>query len=157
MKVRTAAIAMSAVAAAVVLAGCTDDTHGDEQTLKLTEVSKRATAHPVGDPWPEANKPGGGFSSAIPLEDASGKRAGELNTVCIFTQGKGGKGEVAQCTGTADVPGGQLVLDRAGVLGKTMSGAIIGGTGKYAGATGTFESVEQGRGTILDNFNVTLP
>jgi hypothetical protein len=41
--------------------------------------------------------------------------------------------------------------------GAKTSGAIIGGTGKYAGATGTFESVQQGDGTALDTFNITLP
>jgi hypothetical protein len=157
MKVRNAAIAMSAVATAVALAGCSDDTHGDEQTLKLTEAEARF--HPVGDPWPEANKPGGGFTQAARLADySSGKNAGELNAVCIFTQGNRGRGGEAQCTGTADVPGGELVLDVGEPAGgEKTSGAIIGGTGKYAGATGTFESVQQGDGTALDTFNITLP
>jgi hypothetical protein len=157
MRVRTAAIAMSAAAAAVVLTGCTDDTHGDEQMLKLTEATN-GQFHPVGDPWPEANKPGGGFALAIPLADySSGKSAGELNGVCNFTQAKGGRGGKAQCTGTADVSGGQLAIGWADSPGTNANGAIIGGTGKYAGAIGTFKSIDQGGGTFLDTFSITLP
>jgi hypothetical protein len=156
MRLRDAAIAISAVAAAVVLAGCTDDTHGDQQTLEVTELATGGQFHPVGDPWPEANKPGGGFTFAGPLSSSSGE--GELNGVCIFfTEDKGGKGGKAECTGTFDLPDGQLVVVGGRPGGHPRSGAIVGGTGEYAGASGTYESVKQEAGGAVDTFNITLP
>jgi hypothetical protein len=63
------------------------------------------------------------------------------------------------CSGTADVPEGQLAITAGGTIGDNVSGttgAIVGGTGKYEGATGTFTSKVTGAHTT-DTFTVTLP
>jgi hypothetical protein len=46
------------------------------------------------------------------------------------------------------------------IAGGNITGAITGGTGKYAGATGTFTSQKAGSGGNApnnDTFNITLP
>ena len=157
MKLRNAAIAMSAVAAAVVLAGCTDETQGDTKTLSYTEPPENQQQFaPIGQvSGRQGPEPGNGFALGIPLEDSSGKAVGELNATCIITQAQG-KSEKAQCNGTADLPDGQLVIDVGGSLPRNITGAVVGGTGDYTGATGTFESKDQGKGS-KDTFNITLP
>jgi hypothetical protein len=44
-------------------------------------------------------------------------------------------------------------------VGSGVNGSITGGTGKYAGATGTFKSVQTGgdNGPNHDTFSVTMP
>ena len=155
IKVRSGAMAMSAIAAAMVLAGCTDETTGDEETLTLTEVDKGSHFAPIGNATERSNPPGSGFSLSIPLQDSSKKTVGELNAVCIATQPS--QRELnGTCSGTADVPDGQLALNVGGELGNDVTGAIVGGTGKYEGATGTFTS-KSSDGQSTDTFTITLP
>jgi hypothetical protein len=54
------------------------------------------------------------------------------------------------------VPDGQLALNVGGEIAQDVTGAIVGGTGKYEGATGTFTSKSLG-GETTDTFNITLP
>jgi hypothetical protein len=62
-----------------------------------------------------------------------------------------------QCTATARVPGGTLVL-AADSLAENVSGAVVGGTGAYRGATGTFTDKHPGEGKpAVDTFEVTIP
>ncbi|MEK6251407.1 MAG: hypothetical protein AABM43_05600 [Actinomycetota bacterium] len=147
---------MSAVAAAMVLAGCTDKTTGSQQTLNFTESDKGAHFAPIGNGSEKSTPPGSGFALSIPLQDSSKKTVGELNAVCIATQPSPGQRLKGTCSGTADVPDGQLGLNVGGQVGDNVSGAIVGGTGKYAGATGTFTSKSSGEGS-KDTFNITLP
>ena len=152
--VRGGAVALLAIAAAMLLAGCTDETTGSEETLNFTESDKDATFTPIGDTSENRTPPGSGFALSIPLQDSSKKTVGEINAVCIATHP--GPRLNGTCTGTADVPDGQLALNIGGVIGDNVSGAIVGGTGKYEGATGTFTSKSSGEGSA-DTFNVTLP
>jgi hypothetical protein len=151
MKVRNAAIAMSAVAAAAVIAGC-GETAGDEQTLTYTEG--RGEFSPFGGASERRTPPGGGFTLSVPLEDDSGS-AGELNAVCIATQESPGFPRTATCSGAADLPDGQLALNVTGKIREDVTGSIVGGTGDYEGATGTFEST--GGEQPTDTFTFTLP
>ncbi len=152
--VRGGAIAMSAIAAAMVLAGCTDETTGSQETLNFTESDKESNFTPIGDTTENSTPPGSGFALSIPLQDSSKNTVGELNAVCIATQP--GQRLNGTCTGTADVPDGQLAINVGGEVGGDVSGAIVGGTGKYEGATGTFTSKSSGEGSE-DAFNITLP
>ena len=153
MKVRTAAIAMSAVAAAAVIAGC-GDTAGDEQTLSYTEG--KGEFSPIGGASERVTPPGGGFVLSIPLEDDSGSSAGELNGICVATQESSAQEPLTgTCSATADLPDGQLALNVGGKIGEDVTGSIVGGTGDYEGATGTFESSGGNRST--DTFKFTLP
>jgi hypothetical protein len=86
---------------------------------------------------------------------------GELNAVCIATQHSPSEGINGTCSGTATVTGGSFALNVGGKeIGGEVSGAIVGGTGKYEGAYGTFKSVEHGRGENAPStltFEYTLP
>jgi hypothetical protein len=81
-----------------------------------------------------------------------GKKVGEINTVCmvVTTDGDG------QCSGTATLPDGELVLNITGPVRGDLTGSIVGGTADYEGAYGTFERV----GLQTDpsyNFEFTVP
>jgi hypothetical protein len=157
MKLRIG-VALSAVAAAIVLAGCTDETTGDKQTLNFTESDKESQFNLIGNaPENRTPPPGTGFALSIPLQDSSKKTVGELNAVCISTKQSPPRSDLeGTCTGTANVPDGQLVLNVGGTVGDNVTGAITGGTGKYEGATGTFTSKSSGEGSE-DTFDITLP
>ena len=154
-RVRNGAIALAAVVAAMVLAGCTDETTGSSETLNFTESDKASTFNPIGETTQKGIPPGSGFALSIPLYDSSKKAVGELNAVCLATQ-PSGRNIKGTCSGTANVPDGQLAINVGGTVGDNVTGAITGGTGKYEGATGTFTSTSSGEGS-KDTFTFTLP
>jgi hypothetical protein len=145
------------IAAGMVLAGCTDNTTGSKETLAFSEVDQGSHFAPVGDATGAHDPPGTGFALSIPLQDSSQKTVGEINAVCIATRPSPEPVLNGTCSGAADVPDGQLVLNLTGSeIGQNATGAIVGGTGKYEGATGTFTSKGSG-GRTEDTFNITLP
>jgi hypothetical protein len=78
-----------------------------------------------------------------PLE-AEGKLIGKIRVVCTATNNAGAKGFAAAgfiCSGIAKIPGGTLVVAAQLSEGNT-EGAVIGGSGTYAGARGSFVSKE---------------
>jgi hypothetical protein len=161
---RAAIPAICAVIAAGGIAGCSDSTHGDQQTLKLTQPGDNGgggSGGPIGNPKSEKKiPPGAGFAFSQPYQDSSHQTVGALDAACIATQPSGDRAINGQCTATATVPGGTLALSVGGKnIGSNVSGAIVGGTGKYAGATGTFTSAEGGgkNPTTTDTFEITLP
>jgi hypothetical protein len=59
------------------------------------------------------------------------------------------------CSATFDINGSTLLADNLTIkLGKTFTGTINGGTGKYANAHGTFVHTKVGQG--MGNFVITL-
>ena len=158
MTVRGGTMAMGVVAVAMALAGCTDETTGSEETLTLTEVDKGSHFAPIGNADARGHEPpGSGFALSIPLQDSSHETVGEINAVCIVTRPSPEPVLNGTCSGAADVPDGQLALNVTGdEIGQDVTGAIVGGTGKYEGATGTFSSKSAGPETT-DTFNITLP
>lgn len=71
-----------------------------------------------------------------------GKRIGHLQALCTATRStRNFNAADFNCTGTFFLQGGTLVAS-ATIAGKTTEGAILGGTGKYAGARGTFNAPE---------------
>jgi hypothetical protein len=148
-------VLLAALAAPALLAGCgSDETAGDEQTLTFTE-GKGAEFTPIGGASERSTEPGGGFVLSIPLEDDSGSTAGELHAVCIATRKDTGNALPGTCSGTADLADGQLAINVGGEIGEAVTGSIVGGSGDYAGATGTFESSDSRPAT--DTFTFTLP
>jgi hypothetical protein len=149
-----------ALAALSALAGCTDETKGKEETLKLTEPGGNAgNFAPIGKATERSVPPGSGFAISIPLQDSSKKTVGEINATCIGTKPSRAQSIQGTCSGTAQVPGGQLALNVGGTIGDNLTGAIVGGTGKYAGASGTFTSRSAGgeNAPSIDTFKITLP
>ncbi len=155
---RAGGLAVVVAGAASVLAGCGDDT--SEETLTFSELDSESSFAQIGKYPPQRNPPpGSGFSLSIPLLEGSGTdTVGEINAVCIATA-PGAQEPLLSgtCSGTADVPDGQLALIVGGEIRQDVTGAIVGGTGKYEGATGTFTSKSLGGGETIDTFNITLP
>src|SRR5207244_13623117 len=79
--------------------------------------------------------------------DGSGKDVGDLDATCTVTATTTGSFDDsrAQCVGTATIPGGTLTLTVGGTAfgAGTTRGAIVGGTGDYAGAIGSFRSSDE--------------
>jgi hypothetical protein len=79
--------------------------------------------------------------------DGSGNDVGDLDAMCTVTATTTGSFDDsrAQCVGTVTIPGGTLTLTVGGKAfgAGTTQGAIVGGTGGYAGATGSFTSSDE--------------
>lgn len=160
--IRIAVLALGVVAALVVLAGCgSSKTHGEEGTFTLTEPGGNSgTFGVIGKATKKGIEPGNGFAFSSPLENSAGKTVGEINVACIATQPSEGENLAGTCTATATVPGGGFALNAGGKeIGNNVTGAIVGGTGKYAGAVGTFSSKGSGGGNSPETltFNYILP
>jgi hypothetical protein len=165
MGTRSALIA-AAIVAAVGLTGCGDSTHGETTTLKLHEPGHEVGSYgAIGKFSASRYEPGTGYTFVVPLQHLSAagtyptpkEKVGELILICMAVEPVLESGDPlhGQCTGTLIVPGGTLALSMGGDIDLHVSGAIVGGTGKYAGATGTFTSV--GRFEKTDTYNITLP
>ena len=149
---RSGAVAL-AVSFAAILAACGGG--GGEETFKLTQGEAAAVFTPIGDATGESSTPpGSGFALSAPLLDSSKKTVGEVNVICMAT--KPSEGIFSVCTGTADVPGGQLALVSGGQVGPGHTVSIVGGTGKYKGASGTVDFADSAEGFLM-TFNVSLP
>src|SRR4051812_29275748 len=90
-----------------------------------------------------------------PLVSNSGAKRGALRATCtVTTASKTPESAPALCTGVFSLKEGQLdALVSTSSLAKGVSGAIVGGTGTYAGARGTFKSTDTKTGS---NDTVTL-
>lgn len=78
-----------------------------------------------------------------PLADDSGP-IGELRATCTFTKKAPAADNVDParplCSGAFVLKSGTLFVETADAGGKTTRGAVVGGTGAYVGARGTFAS-----------------
>jgi hypothetical protein len=126
-------------------------------TLVLKEPKKGSTYAFVDNPPKSPKKvhgiplrlsPGDEMTFAGPIE-MEGKIVGRMRGVCTATQSASARNADAGfiCTALAKIPGGSLVLvgppDAGDGSKPAAEGAVVGGTGKYAGARGTF-AVEEG-------------
>jgi len=115
-------------------------------TLTFKEINKGSVFHFVDTP-PRArrHRPGIGdeFVFTNALADASGTHIGRLDAHCAMTEvTRGGRDGQFVCTGAFRLADGTLYLEATTTEnGKTTVGAVTGGSGKYANARGTFESV----------------
>ena len=138
---RTKAVpALFAVAALAAPAAAHADT-----TLTFKEVDKGATFHFIDNP-PKAkhDRPSAGdeFVITTPLVSNSGKHIGKLRATCTVTRAtKSGNGDDV-CFGVFSFASGSLdaMVSQGNLNAKTTTGGIVGGTGSYAGARGTFVS-----------------
>jgi len=162
-QIRIAVLAVVALAALVALAGCgSSKTHGAEGTVKLINPGGNSgTFGPIGKATGKSVPPGAGIAFSRPLQNSEKKTEGEINVACIATQASK-EGVGGTCTATATVPGGTFALNVGGkeILGGNVSGAIVGGTGKYNGAVGNFtgkSSSGQENSPSTLSFNYILP
>ena len=164
----------TAVAAAIIAAvslglsacGSDDDPKLEALTVNATEqetedfgFADNPPKTKVGMEGPEKLSPGDELTFRANFIDASKKDIGDLDVVCTIT--KGGRFDTSSevCAATATLPGGTLALSVGGRVFNedTTRGAVIGGTGKYAGATGNFSSKEEKGGTSKDVFQIFVP
>ena len=131
-----------AVAAAVVgVIALVSDDEGDDFKLTYTATGGSFGGGPSG----------AGEAARIGLGE-DGEKIGEINTVCLIvtTDGDG------QCNGTASLPDGELVLNVTGPAQGDVTGSIVGGTGDYEGAYGTFEWLRSDEDPTY-TFEFTIP
>ena len=165
--------AVSAVALlAVLVAGCSGGGGAalTKQTLTFTERQNDNSASFVDNPPKSAAtgdepklSPSDQLTFTADMLDRSGKDVGDLDASCTVTATATGSFDDshAQCVGTADIPGGSLTLAVGGKAfgAGTTRGAVVGGTGDYAGATGSFTSSDE-NGTdkpSQDTFRLFIP
>jgi hypothetical protein len=154
---RVVAAASSVALLAVLVAGCSDGGRAGltKQTLTFTERQNDNSASFVDNP-PKSSATTGDEPKLSPSDqltftadmlDRSGKDVGDLDASCTVTATATGSFDDshAQCVGTADIPGGSLTLAVGGKAfgAGTTRGAVVGGTGDYAGATGSFTSSDE--------------
>jgi hypothetical protein len=126
-------------------------------TISFRETYKGATFTTV-DVAPKGKRegdvtPGDELVFTIPLV-AGGKKIGRANGVCVVTN-VAKKPVQYLCTGTFVFPHqGTLASSMNFKPGRTNHGAIVGGTGIYAGARGTFTSSEETKTGV--NTTITL-
>lgn len=151
MRARWAALAAIG-AIAVVATGCGGDDGGkvERQTFTITERDTDDFAFDdnpprteVGEDGPRRLSPGDtiGFRSDL---IRGGRDVGDLVAKCTaLTSGSFAEAS-STCEGTYDFPEGQLTLAVGGrpFAEDRVTGAVTGGTGEYAGATGTFTDTE---------------
>jgi hypothetical protein len=94
------------------------------------------------------------FVFTNPLISGAGQRSGVFYATCVAARG----GRLSQtfllCHGVAKLQDGDIAVEVATRLGRLVTGSIVGGTGAYNGAHGTFTSREtEGRPTV-DTFQL---
>jgi hypothetical protein len=172
MTYRALVVASAATVLAVLVAGCGGRGGAtlSKHTLTFTErqnddsfsfVDNPPRSRSTGDEPKLSNGDQLTFTAA--MLDGTGKDVGELDVSCTVTATTSGSFDDshAQCVGTADVPGGSLTLAVGGnAFGAgTTRGAVVGGTGAYAGATETFTSSDEAGSDrpSLDTFRLFVP
>ena len=142
---RTAVIAVAAVAV-VAMGTFLASTGGAQgpggQTIKL--VTKNASFKFI-DHRPRARREEDASAGDQFLLSAAafraGNRVGRLNAQCTFT--RGGRNASGICSGVYALRGGDIYLTVRLRPTDTIRGAVVGGTGDYVGARGTFKSVDR--------------
>src|SRR4051794_19363163 len=151
MSHRFAALAAAAAAAAAVAAPSLAQTSADGKTITFKELNKGSRfAYIDNAPKnPHKKRPvfsvGDQFVLANPLADDSGP-VGELRATCTATKKAPANdninGSHPLCVGAFVLKDGSLFLELTDANAKTTSGGIVGGTGQYVGARGTFTSTQ---------------
>jgi hypothetical protein len=136
-------------------------------TLTFKEPSKGATygfidvapKSPKFFGIPKRYSPGDEMTFGGRLE-SGGRTVGKIGGICTATRFASSRNTVGAgfvCTALAKVPGGSLVLvgppDAEDGSNPAAEGAVTGGTGKYAGARGTFAVKES---AFFDTNTITL-
>lgn len=92
------------------------------------------------------------------VQTKTGAHAGSLNATCMIS--RGGNNGTGPCYGVYSFKGGQLMgIARLSFTNSRTLIAIVGGTGVYAGATGTVVSVSRGQNSPFTDstFNLVIP
>jgi hypothetical protein len=109
-----------------------------------------------GKEGPRRLSPGDQFTFHNRIVEGS-KTVGGLYARCAVTTGGNFDKASAECTGAFKLATGSLFVAVGGpkVFNSTITGAVTGGTGAYAGATGEFTSPNKDNTT--DTFTIYVP
>ena len=110
-------------------------------------------------------QPGDQLALVGELTGRAGRKIGEFYATSIFVGAPHGAGEAAASyieTHHFNLPGGTIVGSGTWHVNGTSRFAIVGGTGRYAGATGSYEAVQRpielgGDGTAAFTINLITP
>ena len=170
---RVLVTATAAVLLAALVAGCGGGggVRLQKQTLSFTEKQNDDSSS-FADNAPKSSPSNGDeptlsngdqLTFTADMIDGSGKDVGDLDATCTVTATTTGSfdSSSAECLATATIPGGTLTLTVGGKAfgAGTTRGAVVGGTGDYAGATGSFTSSDES-GTdkpSQDTFQLFIP
>ena len=119
-------------------------------TLELVQRDREARFRLIDVPprQGERGRPttGDGFLITGPVRDTAGNRAGRLQAHFVITNLRR---EEAQGSATFMLPDGHIVIGGAETRARIDDFAIVGGTGRYAGARGTLRVTETRRRTAF--------
>jgi hypothetical protein len=131
--------------------------HNNDKGRTLTILSKNTEARVV-DLGPQGPTHGDIRAVNAPLYNATGKeKVGRLDLFCVTTDPAdepNEKADMAECTATYTLPGGEIVLQGVQAYPKFSEvppegvNAITGGTGKYAGVGGEGRFETRGNNVI---------
>ena len=164
---RSKTVWAACVALAVpLIAGCGGGGY-KTQTVTVTERDTNVhgfVAHfgppkaKLGPQGPQNLVPGDTVTLANDLLNSSKQKVGETNGTCLTTRPGSFQTATTSCSATATLNGGSLTLAAAGkVFAASFTGAIAGGTGKYAGAGGTFTIKQSSSGPSQDTYHIQIP
>lgn len=156
------------LAAAFGLAACGSDDADTfaKRTLRLTEqqtdnfgFADNAPRTTMGEEGPQKLSNGDQITFSSDLLDGSRKDVGDLDVTCTVTRPGGFDVSHQHCAGTATLAGGSLTLSRGGRVfgGTSTAGSILGGSGTYDGATGSFTESEEQDGRTPYTFRILVP
>jgi hypothetical protein len=142
--VASAAVALTAAAAVAAIAATSGSAQAPGgRTLSFVEKAKDIKMTLVTHSHHRTPGAGDAVVLALPLYDAGGAtRVGMARAVCtIMSKPKRGSEPPLTCEGTFALPDGDVI-----VVGRLAKGAdhlaVVGGTGAYAGARGTFTTTD---------------
>jgi hypothetical protein len=147
---RLIALAAAGVTAAAVAVPVLAQSSGGGQTLAFHELNKNSRFDVIDNaPRNKHNRRpvfsiGDEFVLANPLADASG-HVGELRALCTTTKKAPANDNALNaahpfCTGAFVLKNGTLFIETTDAGTSATRGAVVGGTGAYVGARGTFTS-----------------
>jgi hypothetical protein len=115
---------------------------------RCTSTNSRAPSTFVDNP-PKGKQPSAGdaFVFANPVYTRHGGRVGSDHGNCTILRAKP---LVAQCTSTLQLPQGQLMILNLNTGKPSLTAAVVGGTGEFAGAHGTLTTHTAGKADTLD-------
>ena len=162
MRSRSAIAATSGavLVTAAVLAGTGSAQAPGPRTLKFTEGQRGSTFKFVDNPPRSRGRTERTMTTSMgdvlvftnPLVNGAGQRSGVLYVNCVVARGGALDRTFVLCHAVAKLRDGDIAIEVATGFGDVIRGPIVGGTGAYNGARGTF-TAREGRPTV-DTFEL---